>query len=133
MEAKVVRSSSNSQPCLSEEEEIEQGSRIEICKKVFTAYFSKLCKALPVKILPELVSCNIITMEEMEKISAEDDKVCVLLYGHIWKGICSGCPEVFTKLLSIMCSIGCEDPPCKELSIEISTKLEINAGDMSRE
>lgn len=109
------------------------GVASKFTKKVFTAYFSKLCKAVPVKILPELVSCNIIMMEEMEKISAEDDKVCVLLYGHIWKGICGSCPEVFTKLLSIMCSIGCEDSPCKELSIEISKKLEINAGDISCE
>ena len=41
MEAKVVRSSSNSQPCLTEEQ-IEHGSRIEIYKKSLYRLFFQI-------------------------------------------------------------------------------------------
>ena len=133
MERTVARSSSNSsQPYLTEPttEEIQQESHIE---KVYQTYFSKLCKILPDEILPELVSCNVITIDELGIISAKEttsDRVRELLCGHVWKGICGGCPEIFTKLLSVMRYIGND---CEELSIEIRAKLEIDGGDMSRE
>ena len=136
-----ARSSASSQQNLSSTlEEGQQDSRIEKYKEVFTAYFSQLHEALPVElILPKLVSMNVITIDEMAEIKAEGTssgeatqaQVGVLLYGHIWKGISSGCAKVFTKLLHVMRSV--DNDRCEQLSLEISTKLEISTGSTSRE
>ena len=120
-------------------EELQQDSRIEKYKEVFTAYFAQLHEALPVELmLPKLVSTNVITIDEVAEIMAEGTsgetarvQVGVLLYGHIWKGICAGCAEVFTKLLHVMRSV--DNHRCEQLSLEICAKLEINAGGTPRE
>ena len=122
-------------------EELQQDTRIEKYKEVFTAYFDQLHEALslPVElILPKLVSTNVITIDEMAEITERTSsrettlaQVGMLLCGHIGKGISSGCAEVFTKLLHVMRSVG--NRRCEELSLEICAKLEISTRSTSRE
>ena len=73
-------------------------------------------------ILPKLVSMNVITIDEMGEIMIEETseetvrvQVGVLLYGHIWKGICAGCAEVFTKLLHVIRSV--DNHRCEQISL----------------
>lgn len=112
-----------------------EDNHIKEYKKTFIAYFARLCEVLPAEeILPELVSSNVITMDEMGEIADEKssrEKVQVLLNGHIWKGISSGCLQIFTELLYVMRSI--HNHECETLSDEICTKLKINTADISRE
>ena len=107
----------------------KQNRRTEEYKRTFTAYYARLCEALPVEqILPELVSNGVITVHEMEEILAEKTSIAkaqVLLSKHIFKGISAGCLEVLTILLSVMCYSG--NHACLVLSKEICDKLNIAA------
>ena len=102
-------------------------SLAEEYKRTFTAYYARLCEALPVEeILPELVSNEVITLHEMEEILAEKTSIAkarALLNRHIFKGISAGCPEVLTTLLSVMCHLN--DHTCKALAKEMCARLNI--------
>ena len=128
----VTEPSSNSQPSsqltvVQPELCDPEKSRTEEYKRTFTAYYARLCEALPVEeILPELVSNEVITVHEMEEILAEKTSIAkarALLNRHIFKGISAGCPEVLTTLLSVMRHLN--DHTCKALSKEMCARLNI--------
>ena len=99
----------------------------EELKKVFTAYYAKLCEALPVEdILPSLVKNELITVQEMEEISAEktsSDKARALLRGPVRGSIEGGCTITFIRLLCIIRSL---NQACVQLSEDICTRLHIS-------
>ena len=123
----VTEPSSNSQLTAEVNSSVQpELSRTEEYKRTFTAYYAKLCEALPVEqILPELVSNEVITLHEMEEILAEKTSIAKarVLLRHIFKGISAGCPEVLSTLLSVMRHLN--DHTCKALSKEMCARLNI--------
>ena len=105
-----------------------EDDRVEKCKQVFQAYYSRMEEVLPVKeILPYLVNNGIVTMEAVslatEKTSLE--KLCGLLKGPIWRSISEGYPDSFIKMLCIMQLL--QNKACSSLSKEICVKLDISS------
>jgi len=100
--------------------------RIE-CKRVFQSYYARLAQSLPVEeILPDLVSNDLITIEEMQDILTEkksSTKARSLLMGPLWRSINGGYPDTFIKVLCIMQRLPNE--ACTALSREICVKLNI--------
>ena len=104
-----------------------EDDRVEKCKQVFQAYYSRMEEVLPVKeILPYLVNNGIVAMEGVslaEKTSLE--KSCDLLKGPIWRSINEGYPDSFIKMLCIMQLL--QNKACVSLSKEICVKLNISS------
>ena len=98
------------------------------CKQVFQSYYAMLARVLPVdELLPDLVSNDLITMEEMEDIMSEKGttmKARALLMGPIWRSIRGGYPDAFIKLLCIMQVL--PNKACAVLSREVCVKLNIS-------
>ena len=98
-------------------------------ENVFTLYYAKLCKAIPVEeVLPNLVSGKIITVQEMEDILAEKTtfrQTRALLNGPIWRAINGGYPEAFIELLRVLHPIPCCKMLCEDIfdSLKISTEV----------
>ena len=96
-------------------------------RKVFIAYYAKLCEVLPVEdILPSLVNNELITVQEMEEISAEktsSSRARALLRGPVRGSIEGGCTITFIRLLCIMRSL---NQVCVQLSEDICTRLQIS-------
>jgi len=96
-------------------------------RRVFQQYYARLCAVLPAhEMLPSLLSCEIITMDEMEEIEAKETpslKARALLKGPVWRAINGGFPDTFVKLLCLMHLLRVRS--CEELSEEIRASLSI--------
>ena len=78
----------------------------EELKKVFTAYYAKLCEILPVEdILPSLVKNELITVQEISAEKTSSDKARALLRGSVRGSIEGGCTITFIRLLCTMRSL----------------------------
>jgi len=108
--------------------EMSNSNSSEKFRKVFTAYYARLSEVLPIEdMLPDLVSNELITMEEMEDILAEktsSNKARALLRGPVWRSIEVGCLITFTGLLCLMRSSPSQ--ACVLLSKDICEKLHIS-------
>ena len=111
----------------------DQRRDIERYQEVFTAYYARLCNAMPVEeVLPHLVSAKVISLLEMEDVLAEKTtfrQTRALLNGPIWRAIGGGYSKAFVTLLCVLRSVR----NCKALSEEICTKLNITAEVMTSE
>ena len=120
-------------PSASSNERKECSENTELYKKVFKAYYARLCDSIPVQILlPHLLSNDIITMQEMEDIRVERTTFCqaqALLNGPIWRAINGGYPKAFVMLLCVLCCIR----SCESLCKDIYTELDISAEVISSE
>ena len=96
-------------------------------KKVFKAYYARLCDSIPIEvILPRLVSNGVITVGEMEDVLVEKNtfrQARALLNGPIWRAISGGYPEAFITLLSVLYSVY----SCKILCEEICANLKLSS------
>jgi len=97
-------------------------------RRCFQKYYAKLCAILPVDdILPNLLSCEVVTMKEMDEIEAKETssaKASALLRGPVWRAIDAGLPDTFVILLCVMRALGIRS--CREFSEEICNKLDIS-------
>ena len=125
----VMKSTREHKPDATNIESDSEPNRVEKCKQVFQAYYSRMAEVLPVEeILPDLVSNGIITMEEMEEILTEktsQKKSRSLLRGPIWRSISGGYRDSFIKMLCIMQLL--RNKPCVALSQEICGELDITS------
>ena len=106
-----------------------EANQVEKCKQVFQAYYSRMAEVLPIEeILSDLVSNELITMEEMEEILTEktsQKKSRSLLQGPIWRSISGGYQDTFIKMLCIMQLL--QNKPCIALSQEICGELDMSS------
>jgi len=83
---------------------------------------------LPVDdVLPNLLSCEVLTMKEMDEIEAKETssaKASALLRGPVWRAIDAGLPDTFVILLCVMRTLRVRS--CRELSEELCSKLDIS-------
>jgi len=107
-------------------------------RRVFQQYYARLCAVLPAhEMLPSLLSCEVITMDEMEEIEAKETsslKAHALLKGPVWRAINGGFPDTFVRLICLMRLLRVRS--CEELSEEIRASLSISSkmiSDASRE
>ena len=107
------------------------GDNTERYQKAFTVYYAKLCDAVPVeKVLPHLVSNEVITVREMEDVLTEKTafrQARALLNGPIWRAINGGYPQSFVRFLCVLHSIR----SCQTLSKEICTKFNISSEEIA--
>ena len=98
-------------------------------RRVFQQYYARLCAVLPAhEMLPSLLSCEIITMDEMEEIEAKETpslKAHTLLRGPIGRAINGGFPTTFVRLLGLMRLLRVKS--CEELAEEICVSLSISS------
>jgi len=107
---------------------------IQKFRRCFQDYYAKLCSVLPInESLPSLVSCGVVTMNEMLNIEAKETtslKARALLNGPVWRAIDGGYPDTFIRLLCVMRSLRiCS---CVELCDEICVKLGISSEVISK-
>ena len=128
---KLDRDSPPSKKELCESPSDHNGDNTDRYQKAFTVYFAKLCDAIPVeKVLPHLVSNEVITVKEMEDVLAEKTafrQARALLNGPIWGAISGGYPQSFVTFLCVLHSIR----SCQTLSKEICTKLNISSEEIA--
>ena len=97
-------------------------------QQIFRSYYARLAQILPVdELLPDLVSNELVTMEEMEVILAEKRssmKARSLLMG-MWRSVSGGYQDSFVKILCLMQMLPNE--ACTSLSREICVKLGIHS------
>ena len=120
-------------PSACSNERKESSENTELYKKVFKAYYARLCDSIPVQILlPHLLSNDIITMQEMENILVERTafgQAQALLNGPIWRAISGGYPKAFIMFIRVLHCIH----RCESLCNDICTDLNISAEVISSE